>query len=52
LPFFLRTKAIYVTLYQALEQQIEDRQEDVSKVHKFEETMQNAAAEVLALIPC
>ena len=32
---------------QALEQQIQDRQEDVTKVHKFEETMRNAAAEVL-----
>ena len=31
----------------ALERQIQDRQEDVTKVHKFEETMRNAAAEVL-----
>jgi hypothetical protein len=32
---------------QALEQQIQDRQEDATKVHKLEETMRNAAAEVL-----
>ncbi len=40
-----------VILLQELERQIENRQEDVAKVHKFEETMRTAAAEVVRLNP-
>jgi hypothetical protein len=36
-----------LTPAQELERQIENRQDDVAKVHKFEETMRNAAAEVV-----
>lgn len=43
---------LFVTLFQALERQIEDRREDVAKVHKFEETMRNAAVEVLFSMTC